>query len=267
MYFTGPISYLLEAAVIISAILNSWVEFGTLVFVLFANAIIGFSEEAKAESSLEALKNTLALKTRSWRNGKLVEVEAKNLVPGDIVGLRLGDIVPADIRLLGIGVNGEATEGTLQIDQSGLTGESLPVAKGKGQIAYSSSIIKQGVMLGVVVKTGIHTYIGRAANLISLTHDEGHFQKIIKVIGDFLVVITLVMAAVIFFVQRFANNLDILLTLKQVVVITIAAIPVGLPTVMSVTMAVGANELAKKKVIVKPHAHTPPRSSSCCRCR
>ena len=181
----------------------------------------------------------------------MVEVEAKNLVPGDIVGLRLGDIVPADIRLLGIGVNGEATEGTLQIDQSGLTGESLPVAKGKGQIAYSSSIIKQGVMLGVVVKTGIHTYIGRAANLISLTHDEGHFQKIIKVIGDFLVVITLVMAAVIFFVQRFANNLDILLTLKQVVVITIAAIPVGLPTVMSVTMAVGANELAKKKVIVK----------------
>ncbi|KAI8891709.1 hypothetical protein BC833DRAFT_533740, partial [Globomyces pollinis-pini] len=132
-YFLGPISYLLELACIISGVLQDWLDFGILVTVLIANAVIGFHEEAKAESALDALKNTLALKTRAWRNGKLVEVEAALLVPGDIIAIRLGDIIPADCRLLGIGVTGEVTEGELQIDQSALTGESLPVAKGKGE--------------------------------------------------------------------------------------------------------------------------------------
>ena len=250
-YFGGPISYLLEIAVILSAVLQNWIDFGILVFVLIANAVIGFHEEAKAESALEALKNTLALKTRTWRNGSLVDIDAALLVPGDVIAIRLGDIVPADCRLLGIGVTGEITEGTLSIDQSALTGESLPVSKGKGAIAYSSSIVKQGAMLAVVTKTGINTYIGRAANLISLTNEEGHFQKVIKTIGDFLVIITVVMALIIFFDTKFRKGVDFVTSLKQTVIITIAAIPVGLPTVMSVTMAVGASQLAKKKVIVK----------------
>jgi H+-transporting ATPase len=250
-YFGGPISYLLEIAVILSAWLGNWIDFGILVFVLIANAVIGFHEEAKAESALDALKNTLALKTRAWRNGKLVEVEASLLVPGDVIALRLGDIIPADCRLLGIGVTGEITEGTLQIDQSALTGESLPVSKGKGEIAYSSSIIKQGAMLGIVTKTGVNTYIGRAANLISMTNDEGHFQKVIKTIGDFLVIITVFMAIIIFLDAYFRKGVNFKAALKQTVIITIAAIPVGLPTVMSVTMAVGASQLADKKVIVK----------------
>ncbi|KAJ3258619.1 hypothetical protein HK103_003407, partial [Boothiomyces macroporosus] len=250
-YFLGPISYLLELATIISAILGNWIDFGILVFVLIANAVIGFHEEAKAESALDALKNTLALKTRAWRNGKLVEVEAALLVPGDVIVLRLGDIVPADARLLGIDATGEPVEHDLQIDQSALTGESLPVSKGKGDIAFSSSIVKQGQMLATVVKTGVHTYIGRAANLISMTNEEGHFQKVIKTIGDFLVIITVVMAAIIFIDSMVSKHNSFLTALKQTVIITIAAIPVGLPTVMSVTMAVGASELAKKKVIVK----------------
>ena len=255
-YFGGPISYLLEISAILSAVLartdpDHWIDFGILVFILIANACIGFFEEAKAESALDALKNTLALNTRAWRNGKLVTVEANLLVPGDVIALRLGDIVPADCRLLGIGVTGEITEGALQIDQSALTGESLPVAKGKGAIAYSSSTVKQGQMLGVVTKTGIHTYIGRAANLISITTEEGHFQKIIKVIGDFLVVITLVMVGIVFVDEIVRKKTDVLDALSKVVVLTIAAIPVGLPTVMSVTMAVGASQLAKKQVIVK----------------
>ena len=150
-----------------------------------------------------------------------------------------------------MGATGEATEGSLQIDQSALTGESLPVSKGKGAIAYSSSIVKQGQQLAVVTKTGIHTYIGRAANLINETNEEGHFQKIINSIGNFLIVITVVMVIVIMFVQMFAKGMDFMDALQQVLIITIAAIPVGLPTVMSVTMAVGASELAKKQVIVK----------------
>jgi H+-transporting ATPase len=191
-YFTGAISYLLEAACILSGIFGHWIDFGILLFVLITNACIGYFEEARAESALDALKNTLALKSRTWRNGKLVEVESNLLVPGDVIALRLGDIIPADARLLGVGVTGEITEGALQIDQSALTGESLPVSKGKGSTAYSSSIVKQGQMLGVVTKTGIHTYIGRAANLIAVTHEEGHFQKIVNAIGNFLIIITCV---------------------------------------------------------------------------
>ncbi|KAI8929515.1 hypothetical protein BC831DRAFT_443933 [Entophlyctis helioformis] len=264
-YFGGAISFLLELAAIVSAILGSWIDFSILVFVLVANACIGFFEEAKAESALDALKNTLALHTRAWRNGELVEVDAVNLVPGDIIAIRLGDIIPADARLLGIGVTGAATEGSLQIDQAALTGESLPVAKGKGAIVYSSSVVKQGQQLAVVTKTGIHTFIGRAANLISITTEEGHFQKVINQIGNFLIVITVTMVVIIMLVNLLAKTTykegtDEIVTefwerfkisLKQVLVLTIAAIPVGLPTVMSVTMAVGASQLAKKQVIVK----------------
>ncbi|KAJ1330086.1 plasma-membrane proton-efflux P-type ATPase [Batrachochytrium salamandrivorans] len=255
---------LLEAAALVSAILGDWVDFIILIVVLIANAVIGFHEEAKAESALDALKNTLALKCRAWRNGVLVEVDSALLVPGDVIALRLGDIVPADARLLGIGVTGAATEGTLQIDQAALTGESLPVSKGKGSIVYSSSIVKQGQQLAVVTKTGLHTFIGRAANLISITTEEGHFQKVINQIGNFLIIITVVMVVIIMIVYltikpvlneeghvvtHFGERFK--LALKQVLVLTIAAIPVGLPTVMSATMAVGASQLAKKQVIVK----------------
>lgn len=256
-YFTGPIAYLLELAALLSAILaakenpDHWIDFGILVFILIANACIGFFEEAKAESALDALKNTLALATRCWRNGKLVSVEASLLVPGDVIALRLGDIIPADCKLLGIGVTGEETDGDLHIDQAALTGESLPVLKNKGDTAYSSSIVKQGQMLAVVTKTGINTYIGTAANLISITNEEGHFQKIINAIGNFLVAITVFMVIIVFIVQVAGKQKQVLESLSLVVVLTIAAIPVGLPTVMAVTMAVGANQLAKKEVIVK----------------
>ncbi|TPX66069.1 H+-exporting ATPase [Spizellomyces sp. 'palustris'] len=250
-YFGGAISFLLEIACIVSAVVGDWIDFGILLFVLIVNACIGFFEEAKAESALDALKNTLALKCRCIRNGRLVEVDSNLLVPGDIIILRIGDIVPADCRLLGLTASGDPTDSTLQIDQSALTGESLPVQKGKGAIAYSSSIVKQGQMLGAVVKTGIHTYIGRAANLISLTTDIGHFQKIINQIGNFLIIITVVLVLIILFVDLFKKHHPFLLALRSVLVLTVAAIPIGLPTVLSVTMAVGAKELAQKQVIVK----------------
>lgn len=219
------------------------------------NACIGFIEEAKAESALDALRQTLALKTRCWRNGHLVELDTSALVPGDIIVLRLGDIIPSDGRLLGIGATGEATEGDLLIDQSALTGESLPVSKKKGDIVYSSSIVKQGQQMAVVTKTGINTFIGRAANLISITVEEGHFQKIINRIGNFLILITVVLVLIILVYQlihfRGTPKGKFLSVLGRVLVLTVAAIPVGLPTVMSVTMAVGAKQLAAKKVIVK----------------
>ncbi|KAG0344527.1 hypothetical protein BG004_004380 [Podila humilis] len=254
-YFTGAIAYLIEVACIISAVVEDWLDFGIILALLLVNACIGFIEEAKAESALDALRQTLALKTRCWRNGHLVELDTSALVPGDVIVLRLGDIIPADGRLLGIGATGEATEGDLLIDQSALTGESLPVSKKKGDIVYSSSIVKQGQQMAVVTKTGINTFIGRAANLISITVEEGHFQKIINRIGNFLILITVVLVLIIMVYQlvRFRGTPQgkFLTVLTRILVLTVAAIPVGLPTVMSVTMAVGAKQLAAKKVIVK----------------
>ncbi|KAJ3342797.1 hypothetical protein HDU93_000927 [Gonapodya sp. JEL0774] len=251
-YFWGPLPWLIEVACVVSGVVKDWIDFGIILALLFVNACIGYFEEAKAESALDALKNTLALKSRVWRDSRLIEIDSTELVPGDIVALRLGDIIPADVRLLGLSTTGEPSTAPLQIDQSALTGESLPVVKDKGAIAYSSSTVKQGQMLGVVVKTGINTFIGRAANLISITNEQGHFQKIVNTIGNFLILITLVMVLIIMFVRLFGpKKMSFLSALEEVVVLTIAAIPIGLPTVMSVTMAVGAKELSHKNVIVK----------------
>ncbi|KAJ9062758.1 hypothetical protein DSO57_1007417 [Entomophthora muscae] len=251
-YFTDPIAVLIIVAMIFSAVAQDWINFGIIFFLLLLNALIGFSMEAQAESALDALKNTLALKTKCWRDGELKEVDSVELVPGDVIVLRLGDIVPADCRLLGISVTGDESDADLQIDQSALTGESLPVNKNKGGTAYSSSIVKQGQMMAVVTKTGGTTFIGRAANLISITNEKGHFQKVIGQIGNFLVIVTaiLVIVILVFLLVKHEGD-DPILRIQQVVVLTVAAIPVGLPTVLSVTMAVGAKQLAAKQVIVK----------------
>lgn len=200
-YFMGPISYLIEIACIIAAVVQDWIDFGIILALLFINALIGFIEEMKAESALDALRQTLALKTRVIRDSELVEIEVRELVPGDVFVLRIGDIVPADGRLLGLGVNGEESSAELQIDQSALTGESLPVHKNKGNTVYSSSIVKQGQQLSVVTKTGSNTFIGRAANLIAITADQGHFQKIIGKIGNVLIWSTVVLVLIVFIYQ------------------------------------------------------------------
>ncbi|GAA5811692.1 hypothetical protein MFLAVUS_005133 [Mucor flavus] len=255
LYFTGPIAYLIEIACIIAAVVGKWLDFGIILALLLINALIGFIEEAKAESALDALRQTLALKTRCWRNSELIEINVKDLVPGDVIVLRIGDIVPADAHLLGLGVNGEVNLTELLIDQSALTGESLPVSKKKGSTVFSSSIVKQGQNLAIVTKTGINTYIGRAANLIAITNEEGHFQKVIGKIGNFLIWSTIVLVLIVLIYKLVAfkgtPEGDWKVVLGHCLVLTVAAIPVGLPTVMSVTMALGAKQLATKQVIVK----------------
>jgi len=136
---------------------------------LFLNAIIGYVEEARAESAVDALRQTLALKTRCWREGHLTELDTSCLVPGDVIVLRLGDIVPADAKLLGIDASGADTDGDLLVDQSALTGESLAVRKKKGDEVYSSTVVKKGQQRAIVAKTGIKTYLGMAAHLIATT--------------------------------------------------------------------------------------------------
>ncbi|KAH7026851.1 LOW QUALITY PROTEIN: plasma-membrane proton-efflux P-type ATPase [Linnemannia elongata] len=255
-YFVGPIAFLIEAACIVSAIVKDWFNFFTILGLLFLNAIIGYFEEARAESAVEALRQTLALKTRCWREGQLQEIDTTLLVPGDIIVLRLGDIVPADGRLLGIDASGAHTDGELLVDQSSLTGESFAVSKKKGEEVYSSTVVKQGQQRAIVTKTGSETYIGKAAHLIANTASEGHFQKVINRIGNFLVLFTLVLTIIIIVVQYITYRNDpirgqVLNILGPVMILAISAIPIGLPSVMAVTMAVGARGLAAKQVIVK----------------
>ncbi|KAG0163094.1 hypothetical protein DFQ28_000344 [Apophysomyces sp. BC1034] len=258
-FFTGAIAILMEVSVVLTAIAKDWVDFGIILGMLIVNALIGYVEEARAESAVAALKGSLALRTRCWRSGELKEVDAAELVVGDIIVLRLGDIVPADARLLGIGANGENIETALQVDQSALTGESLPVKKKAGNLVYSSCIVKQGQQQAVIVRTGPETFIGRAAKLITVTTDSGNFQRVINYIGNFLIIASVLLVSILFAYNLIEQKIrtgtvtgeHVLEALNEMIVLTIAAIPVGLPTVMSVTMALGAKQLAKRQVIVK----------------
>ena len=240
-YFWGPIPWMIEVAAILSAIINHWEDFWVIFALLLLNAIVGFWQEYKADDAISLLKKKLALNARVFRDGKWAELAARELVPGDVVRVRLGDIIPADIKLF----SGDY----LSIDESALTGESLPVEKHGSDLAYSGSVIRQGEMNGLVVATGLNTFFGRTAKLVEEARTISHFQKAVIKIGHYLIVLAAFMIAIIFMVSFFRHE-SFLDTLQFALVLTIAAIPVALPAVLSVTMAVGASVLAKKKAIV-----------------
>ena len=240
-YFWGPIPWMIEIAAVLSAIVKHWDDLVIISVLLVFNALVGFWQEFKAANALEALKKQLALKARVLRDGKWQEISAAQLVPGDIIRLRLGDIIPADVKLF---------EGDyLSVDQSALTGESLPVSKKAGDIAYSGSVAKQGEMVALVTSTGADTYFGRTAKLVQAAGAASHFQKAVLQIGDYLIYLSLGLVTVLILVQL--ERGDRLLTLVQfALILTVASIPVALPAVLSVTMAVGALALSKMKAIV-----------------
>ncbi len=240
-YFWGPIPWMIEVAAILSVIIKHWEDFWIILALLLLNAVVAFWQEFKADSAIDALKQKLALKARALRDGKWSELSAKELVPGDIIRIRLGDIVPADIKLL----DGDY----LMIDESALTGESMPVEKHKSDIGYEGSVVNQGEMTALVVATGMNTYFGKTAKLVEEAETKSHFQKAVVRIGDYLILLAVVLVIVIFLVA-FARHESMLATLQFALVLTVAAIPVALPAVLSVTMAVGAITLAKKEAIV-----------------
>jgi H+-transporting ATPase len=240
-YFWGPIPWMIEAAVVLSALARHWPDFGIILVLLLANALVGFWEEHQAGNAIAALKATLAIKARVIRDGKWVNPAARELVPGDVIRVRLGDIVPADARLL----DGDPVE----VDQSALTGESLPAARKSGDAIFSGSIVRQGEIGALVYATGANTYFGKTAELVQGAETVSHFQKAVLKIGNYLIVLAVVLVAVIIAVAIYRGD-PILTTLQFALVLTVAAIPVAMPTVLSVTMAVGARLLAKKKAIV-----------------
>jgi H+-transporting ATPase len=240
-YFWGPIPWMIEAAVILSAINRQWPDFIIISVLLLANAVVGFWEEHQAGNAIAALRSKLAIRARVRRDSKWTTLPSRELVPGDLIRVRLGDVVPADSRLL--------DPAPVEVDQSALTGESLPVTRKGGETLYSGSIIRQGESDALVYGTGLNTYFGKTAELVQEAHTVSHFQRAVLKIGNYLIVIAVVLVAFILAVAFYRGD-PITTTLQFALVLTVAAIPVAMPTVLSVTMAVGARILAAKEAIV-----------------
>jgi H+-transporting ATPase len=241
LYFWGPIPWMIEAAAVLSLVLGDWADFGIITTMLVVNAGVGFWEENKADTEIQLLKKRLAPNARVLRDGEWRTRPARDLVPGDVVSLRLGNITPADVIL--------AEGDYLSADESALTGESMPVEKKVGDPAYSGSIVKLGEMTGIVTATGMKTYFGRTAQLVEAAETKSHFQRAVLRIGDFLILCTLALISLIIMLALL-REAPFLRTLEFALILTVAAIPVALPAVLSVTMAIGAEKLARMKAIV-----------------
>jgi H+-transporting ATPase len=240
-YFWGPIPIMIIIAAVLSAVLRHWPDLGIILALLVVNAVVGFREEYQAGNAIAALKEKLAVRANVKRDGKWGTIPARELVPGDIVRLRIGSIVPADARLL---------EGDpVQVDQSALTGESLPVEHKPGDAVYSGSILKQGEINALVYGTGENTYYGKTAQLVQTAHTRSHLQLAVLKIADYLLVIAILLAVLIIGVA-FSRHESFLTVLQFALVLTIAAVPVAMPAVLSVTMALGAKVLAIKQAVV-----------------
>ena len=240
-YFWGPIPWMIEVAVILSGVVRHWPDFFIILLLLLANAVVGFWEEHQAGNAIAALKAKLAIKARVKRDGKWITPAARELVPGDVIRVRLGDIVPADARLL----DGDPVE----VDQSALTGESLPATRKSGEAVFSGSIIRQGEIERAGLCHGCeHLLRQDGATGAGGAHRQPFSTAVLK-IGNYLIILAVALVAVIITVAIFRGD-PILTTLQFALVLTVAAIPVAMPTVLSVTMAVGARLLAKKEAIV-----------------
>lgn len=240
-FFWGPIPWMIEIAAVLSAILRHWDDLAIIAVMLLVNAGVGFWQEFKADNAIELLKQRLALKARVKRNGEWTDIPARLLVPGDVISIALGTIIPADVKLL---------EGAyLSVDQSALTGESLPVDKKPGDDASSASVVTLGEMTAVVTATGMNTYMGKTAHLVQQASTVSHFQRAVLRIGHFLIMVTIGLVGVIGLAALFRHD-PLAETLQFALILTVASIPVALPAVLSVTMAVGAERLAHLKAIV-----------------
>lgn len=249
-FMWNPLSWVMEAAAIMAIALANgqgkppdWQDFLGIMVLLVINSTISFIEENNAGNAAAALMARLAPKTKVLRDGKWQEMDASILVPGDIVSIKLGDIVPADARLL---------EGDpLKIDQSALTGESLPVTKNPGDEVYSGSTCKQGEIEAVVIATGVHTFFGKAAHLVDSTNQVGHFQKVLTAIGNFCICSIAIGIAIEIVVMYPIQHRQYRDGINNLLVLLIGGIPIAMPTVLSVTMAIGSHKLAMQGAITK----------------
>jgi H+-transporting ATPase len=238
--FWGPTAWMLEVIIILSWILQRYFDVYIVAGLLSFNSISGFWEEQKASSAVEALKRKLQINARVLRDCVWITVPARELVPGDIVRIRYGDFVPADVKII---------TGDLMVDQSALTGESLEVKKKSDDLLYSGSVIKRGEASGIIVSTGVKTYFGKTVQLVQIARPKLHMEEVITNVVKWLliIVIALLSLAIVFSALR---EIDLLEVLPLILVLLLSAIPVALPAMFTVSMALGSQELVKKGVLV-----------------
>ena len=238
--FWGLTAWMLEIAIVLSFVLGKYLDLYIITALLLVNAILGFIQEQQATRAVKALKQKLQLQARVLRDGVWETVNAAEIVPGDVIRVRLGDFVPADFKIL----DAEAT-----VDQSAITGESLPIEKKTGDLVYSGSVVRKGEVTGLVTATGVHTYFGKTTQLVQLAKPKLHMEEVISSLMKWLLVlvVSLLLVAAIVSWLRGLNLLDVL---SLALVLLVSAIPVALPTMFTITMALGSFELAKKGVLV-----------------
>ena len=238
--YWGPMPWLLELAIVLSVVLKRYLEAGIIFTLLTINTIIGQIQSHGSQRALETLKKRLAINARVLRDSNWLTKEAKEIVPGDIISVGLGNIVPADAKLI---------TGDLSIDQSILTGESLPVDVRDSAIIYSGSIVKRGEAKCVVVNTAANTYFGKTAELVKTAKPKSHQEQIMMAIVKYMMFLG-IGALVLVAAYAAIIGTGILSILTFAVIFLMGAVPVALPAVLTIVQAVGAMELAKKGVLV-----------------
>ncbi|XVF25312.1 hypothetical protein REPUB_Repub13aG0202500 [Reevesia pubescens] len=249
-FMWNPLSWVMEAAAVMAIVLANgggqgpdWQDFVGIICLLILNSTISFIEENNAGNAAAALMAGLAPKTKVLRDGQWQERDASILVPGDIISIKLGDIIPADARLL---------EGDpLKVDQSALTGESLAVTKRTGDEVFSGSTCKHGEIEAVVIATGVHSFFGKAAHLVDSTEVIGHFQQVLTSIGNFCIcsiAVGMILEIIVMFPIQHRSYRD---GINNLLVLLIGGIPIAMPTVLSVTLAFGSHRLSQQGAITK----------------
>jgi len=238
--FWGTSAWMLEVIIVLSWILQKYPDLYIVTTLLFVNAILGFAEEQRASSAVEMLKKKLQVNARVLRDGAWKTASARELVPGDIVRVRSGDFAPADVKML---------TGELGVDQSALTGESIEVEKKPNETLYSGSIVRRGEANGVVVLTGAKTYFGRTTQLVQIARPKLHMEEVVsKVVRWLLIIVAALLSLTLVF--SIIRGLDLLEVLPLMLVLLLAAIPVALPAMFTVSMAIGSMQLVKKGALV-----------------
>jgi H+-transporting ATPase len=238
--FWSPVPWMLEVTVVLQLALGKADEAAVIAILLVFNALLSFFQENRANRALALLRQRLSVTARVLRDGRWQTVTAQELVPGDVVHVRLGDLAPADIRL---------TEGAVLLDQSALTGESLPVEAGAGANIYAGSTVRRGEATGEVTGTGAHTYFGRTAELVGLAKTESHLTQLILRIVRYLVTLDVVLVVALF-LYAIATGLVLHDLLPFALILLVASVPVALPATFTVAQAFGAQALARRGVLV-----------------
>jgi H+-transporting ATPase len=239
--FTGLTSYVIESSIAISIIIGRYIDAGVMFILLLLNAILGFTQEFRASKAIDALKKRINIKVKVLRDGNWIEVPSREIVPNDIIKLSMGDIIPCDAQIL---------DGSILVDQSTLTGESIPVEKGKDDKVFSGSLVTRGNAVCTVTATGSRTYFGKTAELIERAHPKLIIEEItMSVTKGLLVVDSIFIVSVL--LKFILSGLPIIETLPVILTLLIASIPVALPAMTVLALSLGSLELSNKGVLVR----------------